>query len=123
MEGCKLIRKAPCRICGKWFTPNPRLGKRQKTCGDPDCKKKWHTRKCAEWNKKNPEYFKANYLSKKITAAQKSKDENNFSQKNPLTSLGLPQRYVQEVIGVQLLVIIEYFGRLLSKHVQEVIRV
>lgn len=119
----KVIKKAPCRICGKWFTPNPRLGKRQKTCGGSECKKKWHTKKCAEWNKKNPEYFKANYLSKKITAAQKSKDENNSPLEKPLTSLGLPQRYVQEVIGVQLLVIIEYFGGLLAKHVQEVIRV
>jgi len=25
--------KRPCRICGKWFTPHPRLGTRQKTCG------------------------------------------------------------------------------------------
>jgi len=123
MEGCKLIRKAPCRICGKWFTPNPRLGKRQKTCGKPDCKRKWHTKNCAEWNKKNTEYFKSIYLDKKITAAKKSKDENNPPVEKPLTSLGLPQRYVQEVIGVQLLVIIEYLGRLLLKRVQEVIRV
>lgn len=122
MKGCKL-RKAPCRICKTWFTPNPRLGKRQKTCGNPDCKKQWHAKKCTEWNKNNLEYFKTNYLANKIAAAQKTKDKkNNSPPQKPLTNLKLPRKYIQEVIGVQLLAIIEYFERLLLKRVKEVIR-
>ena len=129
MKGCKL-RKAPCRICRKWFTPNPRLGKRQKTCGNPDCQRQWHAKKCAEWNKKNPEYFKENYLINKIDSAQKnmqksndSRDKkNNFPPQKTLTNLKLPRKYIQEVIGLQALVLIEYFERLLIKRVKEVIR-
>lgn len=34
--------KRPCRICKKWFFPNPRLGDRQKTCGTPECQRQWH---------------------------------------------------------------------------------
>jgi hypothetical protein len=54
--------KRPCRICRKWFTPHPRLGDRQKTCGKEACKRKWHAKKCTEWNKKNRSYFQAIYL-------------------------------------------------------------
>lgn len=59
-------RKRPCRICGKWFIPNPRLGDRQKTCGDPECQRQWHAKKCFEWNRKNRSIFQENYLNRKL---------------------------------------------------------
>ena len=62
-------RKRPCRICRRWFLPNPRLKSRQMTCGDARCKTEWHRKKCAEWNRRNPDYFKANYLQKRLEAA------------------------------------------------------
>ena len=30
-------RKKPCRICRRWFRPDPRVGQRQRACGEPDC--------------------------------------------------------------------------------------
>jgi len=62
-------RKRPCRICRQWFLPDPRLKERQMTCGQTECQRQWHKKKCAEWNRKNSDYFKANYLQKKIDAA------------------------------------------------------
>lgn len=114
----KVCRKRPCRICRRWFMPNPRLKDRQMTCGDPGCKREWHRRKCAEWNKNNADYFKANYLQRKM---------EDGSSKLPLTTRsrfnsGLPLGYVQEVISIQHLIIIEYFGQLLYRRFQEVIR-
>jgi hypothetical protein len=106
-------KKRPCRICGRWFAPNPRLKDRQKTCADPHCRREWHRKKCAHWNKSNPDYFKSNYLQKKLDAALVPK--SRFRS-------GLPQLFVQEVIGIQHLVIIEYFGQLLKKRFQEVFR-
>jgi hypothetical protein len=61
-------KKRPCRISGRWVTPHPRLKERQKTCADALCKREWHRRKCAQWNKSNPDYFKSNYLQKKLDA-------------------------------------------------------
>jgi hypothetical protein len=61
--------KRPCSICRKWFQPDVRQKGRQKTCG-PDCKNELHRRQCDEWNKKNKEYFKNNYLGKKIEKAE-----------------------------------------------------
>ncbi len=127
MAQARKLRKRPCRICRKWFTPNPRLGDRQKTCGSPDCKRKWHAKKCAEWNRNHEEYFRANYLAKKLAAAPSapSLGRPSVAVKRtgpvlPRLSLGLPRSEIQEVIGVHLLVILEYFGQLLLRRVQEV---
>ena len=62
-------RKRPCRVCRRWFLPDGRLKNRQKTCGNPECQREWHRKKCAEWNKKNEEYFRTNYLQNKLLRA------------------------------------------------------
>ena len=59
-------RKRPCRVCKRWFIPHPRLKDRQKTCGSPQCQREWHRRKCEQWNHNNVDYFKDNYLDKKL---------------------------------------------------------
>lgn len=113
------FRKRPCRICRRWFTPNPRLKTRQMTCGNPGCKKEWHRRKCAEWNGKNTDYFRSNYLQDKLDAARQYGTSPRVLSKNRLKS-GLPHCFVQEVIGIQHLIIMEYFGQLLMKRFKEV---
>ena len=107
-------KRRPCRICGRWFVSHPRLKDRQKTCADAQCKREWHRRKCAQWNKDNADYFKANYLQKKLEATLVCK--SRFRS-------GLPLVFVQEVIGLQPLVILEYLAQLLLRRFQEVIRV
>jgi hypothetical protein len=125
----RLSRKRPCRICGKWFVPNPRLGDRQKTCGVPECQRLWHARKCAEWNRKHRHLFQESYLKGRVLAGDSP--EQPLSPAPPpepippvqhAPPLDYPRRVVQEVIGVQQLVIIEYIVRLLKRDVQEVIR-
>lgn len=122
MHRAVVCNKRPCRICRRWFTPNPRLKDRQKTCGDPWCKKEWHRRKCKEWNKSNSDYFRANYLQKKLDGATScEKSSPPIPPKSRLKS-GLPLEVVQEVISVQHIIIIEYFGQLLFRRFQEVFR-
>jgi hypothetical protein len=104
-------RKRPCRICRKWFTPDARLGARQQTCGSKECKRQWHARKCRDWNRKNREYFQAIYLAKRLEACV-----NDAADQPPLSAGG-----VQEVIGAQQLVIIQYFTQQLFRRFQEVI--
>ena len=116
-------RKRPCRICRRWFMPNTRLKDRQKTCGDPECQRKWHEKKCAEWNRRNPDYFKANYLQKKIIAATETPHQSPPLKLNNRLKSGLPLSYVQEVISIQHLIIIEYFGQLLFRRFQDVLSV
>lgn len=115
-------RKRPCRICGKWFSPDPRVGERQKTCGSKDCQRKWHTKKCSDWNKTHPQYFREIYLSKRLAAAAPANAEiEPHSADFPVTSGKLPRTVIQEVIGAQHTIIIEYINRLLLKSFQDVI--
>jgi hypothetical protein len=125
MASTGYIKKRPCRICSKWFMPNPRLGARQKTCGAEECKVKWHTKKCAQWNRQNRPYFQAIHLSKRLQPSQNQETacENPRSRSKKVgKSPQLPQKVIQEVIGVQQFVIIEYVSRVLLKRVQEVMR-
>jgi len=90
------------------------------TCGSPKCKREWHRRSCARWNRENVDYFKANYLHKKLHGA----GSDNRSQRALRGSLvgELLRGQVQEVIGIQQLIIIEYFGRLLIRRFQDAIK-
>lgn len=118
------LKKRPCKICRKWFAPHPRLGDRQKTCGSKECQKKWHAKKCAQWNRQHRAFFQATYLSKKLQAAQDQGIETPPPQlRKPNIFSKLPQEVFQEVISTQQLVIIEYLSQVLMRSVQEVIRV
>jgi hypothetical protein len=126
--------KRPCRICKKWFSPDPRLGDRQKTCGTPECQRQWHIRKCAEWNLKNRFCARESYLRGRLeflASSSHSPSSQSPSQASPpplnpspqrVSPLDYPPKVVQEVIGAQQLVIIEYIVRLLLRRVQEVIK-
>ena len=126
----RLAGKRPCRICRRWFLPNPRLKDRQMTCGDSECQKQWHRRKCAQWNRANVDYFRSNYLQKKLDAATGSKGASKpfepiskrVDQPKSRLRSGLPLEYVQEVIGLQHLIIIEYLTQHLVRRFQEVLK-
>lgn len=134
MPSRRKSRKRPCRICQKWFTPNPRAGERQMTCGDHECKRKWHAGKCAEWNRKNRNCVQENYLSDKLTlggneeegskgaSAAATTSKSHVFASNSASFPQLPRSLIEEVIGVQQFVIIEYIARQLFRSVQEVIK-
>ena len=120
------IKKRPCRICRKWFTPNPRVGNRQKTCGSKKCQKKWHAKKCSQWNRQNRACFQATNLSKKLQAVQNQETaigKPPFQLPKSGISLKLPQEVIQEVIGAQQFVIVDYLSQVLLRSIQEVISI
>jgi hypothetical protein len=83
---------------------------------------------CAQWNKNNPDYFKANYLQKKLEGVPESSCKEFSSQGCAITlpqsrlKLELPHQVIQEVIGIQQLVIIEYLVQVLFQRFQEEIK-
>lgn len=116
-----IFKKRPCKICRRWFRPNPRVGDSQMTCGNAYCKREWHRKKCAQWNKDNREYFKGIYLEKKL------KDVHNPTgltrvQHTPYPNLKLPRQEIEEVIGQEQLIIIEYIMQLFFTHFKEEIK-
>ncbi len=67
-------RKRPCRVCRRWFSPDPRPGERQKTCGRAECRREWHRRQCEQWNRKNTNYYQENYLQQKLERTATERD-------------------------------------------------
>ena len=124
-------RKRPCRICRRWFLADPRLKERQMTCGQVECQRQWHKKKCTEWNKKNTDYFKTNYLQKKIDTATQCRGDPEASMpakhldKVPASRMntGMPLEYVKEVIGVPLVIIHEYLAQQLDQRWRQTIHV
>jgi len=121
MEQKTRSRKRPCRVCGKWFMPNPRLGDRQKTCGADTCKQQWHAAKCAAWNKENRAYFKEIYLRKRLEPVTQQAYAPSASSSPPSRGNTRIREPVQEVMGAQQFVIIEYIVRVLLRGIQEAI--
>jgi hypothetical protein len=114
-------RKRPCRICGKWFKPNPRLGERQRTCGDKECQRKWHAKKCREWNRQNRQYFQEIYLERCLASCEPPDGQVTAAPLDVATPGSLPATSVQEVISIQHIVIIKYLLRQPIHRLQEVI--
>jgi hypothetical protein len=105
-------RKRPCTICRRWFTPDQRQLGRQKTCGRSECQNELHRRQCRNWNHKNREYFKAIYLSEKLS---RTKDPPDPSQERPppvipasRINLGLPKDVIIPIIGTEQMIILDY---------------
>lgn len=102
-------RKRPCVICHKWFLPDTRQINRQKTCG-PDCRREYHRRQCGVWNRKNKAYFKANYLSGKLSKNREPPALTTSPAVFPKSrlQLRLPRDVLIERIGGDHLIIVEY---------------
>ncbi len=115
-------RKRPCRICRKWFMPDPRQIGRQVTCSDPECRSENHRRRCTDWNRKNRNYFKANYLSAKLSRAKDPPaaplKKANAGIPPSRIKLGLPKDVVAEIIGSEHLVVLEYIIEQIMHHVK-----
>ena len=49
-------RKRPCRICLRWFYPDPRVGDRQRSCANSECQAARRQKNQAAWRTNNPSY-------------------------------------------------------------------
>jgi hypothetical protein len=63
-------RKKPCRICRRWFRPDPRVGGRQRACRDADCQTARRQKTQASWRNRNPGYAIAWRIDQRAARAQ-----------------------------------------------------
>jgi hypothetical protein len=99
--------KRPCSVCRQWFQSDVHQKGRQKTCGNPDCKREQHRRQCEKWNRKNRDYFKTNYLDKKIEAVQEALPDEPPIANNRHPFI-LPYEIIINEYGAKHLVILRY---------------
>lgn len=116
----KIRKKRPCCICHRWFLPDVKVKDRQVTCGNPKCQKEQHRRQCAKWNRKNTDYFRSNYLQKKLDKATENEpvsepgelSESQNKRLAPPSLFNLSVRPTGEIITPRLFIIIDYVIRI-----------
>jgi len=95
--------------------PDPRVKSRQRTCGQPECRRSRHRKTDRAWHAQHPDYDRGRRLQKKLEqAAQKGAPKRPAEV--PLS--GLPWDVVQDEIGIQAVVIIQELAKVLVRHAQ-----
>ena len=72
-----------CPFCRCWFHPHPRLKQRQRTCGQPNCRRKQKQKSSQQWRTENPDYFRDVYVQQKEKYGTRSDYRRRYRQQHP----------------------------------------
>ena len=106
-----MARSRPCRICRRWFQPDPRAGPRQRTCSRPQCQRERHRRSCASWHERNPDYDSETRLRLRLGAERPKTAELGL----------LPWSAARDAVGLEVLVVLEEVVRLLVSTLRDAV--
>lgn len=113
-----MFKKRPCRVCRKWFRPDPRVGDKQKVCSARECQQARRQKTQAQWRERNPDSFAARRLQERKARRQSGEEEG--PREPPRAPLNrLPWDVAQDAFGPQGADFLEEFGRLLVGELQD----
>ena len=107
-EAAAMCRKRPCRECGKWFEPNKRAGKRQRSCGDDACQQARHRRACSQWHERHPDYDRERRLRERV---RRETVVGAPLERDPMAELVWDA--ARDAVGMEVAVIVEETGKVL----------
>ena len=110
-------RKKPCRICRRWFQPDPRVGGRQRACRKPECQTARRQKTQASWRDRNPGYGIAWRMDQR-TAGIPSPEPMRL----PIPLNQLPWSVAKDQFGVQGADFISVMGALIIRTAKDQIR-
>jgi len=76
-------KKKKCAFCGQLFTPDPRVGDRQKACSRKECRRQRKALSQKRWVEKNPEYFCGRYENTRTWLEQHPDYLQEYRQTHP----------------------------------------
>jgi len=98
-----MARKCRCRICGRWFRPQPQAGSRQRACSAPGCQRERHRRACVRWHRANPDYDREDRLRRRLR--REGHPGAGDARGGPLDPLGaLDWSAARDAVGLQVAV-------------------
>ena len=114
-----MARQRPCRICRKWFRPDPRAGDRQHTCGSAACRRERHRRACAAWHRSNPDYDREDRLRRRLHREVKPVVSDPLAVP-PLARLD--REAARDAVGLEVIVVLEVVVQLLWTATRDAVR-
>jgi hypothetical protein len=109
--------KRPCCVCRRWFRPDPRVGLRQRACGQPDCQAARRVQTQKSWRARNPDYFIARRIEERGNP-----DQPPEPLRLPPPLSRLPWDIAQDEFGVKGADFIGIFGTVLLRAAQDQFR-
>jgi hypothetical protein len=106
--------KRPCRICKKWFLPDPRVGARQKVCSTETCQRERNRKSCAIWQAQHPEQVEAAQFRRRLKSGPPVSPD--LVARQPMAKY--PPRVVQHGVGVKVQVLLEEVTKVLAVSIQ-----
>jgi hypothetical protein len=114
-----MLRARPCRICRKWFHPDPRIGERQRVCSAPSCQAARRKKTQASWRAGNPDYFVARRLKQRAAKVSPPPAPPPPPLRVPRPLDRLPWDVAQDQFGAQGADFLGVFGRILLAAAQD----
>ncbi|RLB64611.1 MAG: hypothetical protein DRH08_09300 [Deltaproteobacteria bacterium] len=99
-----MARRRPCKICGRWFKPDPRSGRRQQVCSSKTCQKERHRRNCKTWRQNNYEAEQAHKIRQNLLIIL---PENPDPAHNLSSVKKLNWEKARQVVGLEIAVLVE----------------
>ena len=101
------MKKKPCRICRRWFTPELHAGSRQVVCSMLECQAERRRRNAAAWRLANADEIAADRLRARLRARPEPAGEQ--VERDPISRLSAPA--VRIAVGLKLQVVVEEYAR------------
>jgi hypothetical protein len=117
--GVAVQKPRPCSECRRWFRPHPRVGARQRTCGDAACRQTRHQRADRQWHERHPDYDRARRWQAALDLARAA--ESISPPKQPPLP-GVPWDLVQDAMKLEGRVILAGVAGVLVRHAQDEMR-
>ena len=64
-----MTRRRRCGVCDGLFSPDPRVGQRQRTCSQPSCQVERHRRACQAWRDRERPAVEEDRLRRRLGSA------------------------------------------------------
>lgn len=107
-------RKRPCRICRRWFVPDPRAGDRQHVCSTADCQGERHRRACQRWHQREVPAERVHRLRQRLRV--------DVDGGQGAAACRVSWDAVRDAVGLEVSVILEEISRLLEDVVRDAVR-
>lgn len=116
-----MARPRPCLVCSQVFTPHPRAGGRQKTCGSPECQRERHRRNCADWHRRNEGYDRARRATARLAEARKKARQARERSPAPNPVSEIPWDVVRDSVGLEAQRVLREIGQFLVEWVRDAV--